>query len=463
MGGHLDEVIAQPKNMIRERILTGDIWKTVLWLSLPSVATMVLQTANGLIDGLFLGRLGAAALGGVGLASQINMILMSIATAVSVGSTALIARYVGADDTKNAERAVRQAIILSVIISLASGVLAYAFGPMLIRAMGGRGEGLRLGTVYLNIVLLGVTPFYLMIILTGVFRGMGDMRTPFWVMVAMTVISIIGDYVLIFGIGPFPKLGVAGAGIATVISRLVATVMYLAYLPKSHLGRSLRGSWRPSWDWSRRILSIGSPAAAQGLLRTAASMTYFAMLGATAQGIYAIAALTIGLRTEALAFMPGFAFSVAATSMVGQNLGARQPDRAEKGAWAAAWQGVAVMGTVGLLFIIFARPLASMFTTDPNVLPLAAAYLRINGISEPFLALAMVLTGALQGAGETRLPTVATVVTLWFIRLPLTYYLAITLGLQSTGAWIAMSGSAILGGLATLAVFKWSNWKDRAI
>lgn len=459
----MDQIPAQAKNQARERIVTGNVWTTVWWLAWPSVITMLLQTANGLVDAVFVGRLGAAALSAVGLASQIMMILMSVVTAVSVGATALIARFVGANEPNQAEHAARQSLVLGVVISVGAGLLAYLAGPTLIAAMGGKGEDLRLGVLYLNILLLGVTPYFLMVILTGVFRGMGDMKTPLIVMSAMTVVSLVGDYVLIFGIGPFPKLGVAGAGIATVTSRIVATVMFLAYLPKSHLPRCLHGRWRPAWDWFRRILSIGTPVFVQGFLRTAASMTYFSILGLTPDGMYAIAALTIGLRTEALAFMPGLAFSVAATSMVGQNLGARQPERAEKSAWAAAWQGVWVMGAIGVLFILFARPIAGVFTNDAKVLPLAASYLWLNGISEPFLALAMVLTGALQGAGETRLPTAATIFSLWFVRLPLTYYMAVTLKLGSWGAWAAMSGSTILGGLLMLAVFKLSRWKDTEV
>ena len=459
----MDQLSPESRNLARHRIVTGNVWKTVWWLAWPSVITMLLQTANGMVDIAFVGRLGAAALSGVGLASQIMMILMSIAAAVSVGATALVARFVGADEPENAEIAIRQSIWIAFILSLVSGVLLYFLGPTLISFMGGAGRGLKLGVTYLNILLLGAIPFFLMFTLTGVYRGMGDMRTPLIVMAVVTVVSLVGDYLLIFGIGPFPRLGVVGAGIATVTSRVVSMAMFLGYMHKSHLGHALRGSWRPRWEWWRRILNIGTPAGAQGLLRTGASMAYFAVLGFTPEGLFAIAALTIGIRTEALAFMPGFAFSVAATSMVGQNLGARQPDRAEQSAWAATWQGMAVMGAFGLIFIIFAHPIARIFTSDPKVVPLAASYLRINGISEPFLAMAMILTGALQGAGETRLPTIATIVTLWIIRLPLTYYLAIVLGLGAFGAWISMSGSTVLAGLATLAVFKVSRWKEKEV
>ena len=459
----MDELPIPSGNKARERIVNDHIWKTVWWLSWPSVITMLLQSLNGLVDAAFVGRLGAAALSGVGLASQVMFTLMACSATVSVGATALVARFVGAGEPKNAEEVARQSISLALVMSIITGGLLYFLGPILIAAMGGKGEALRLSVTYLNILLLGIVPFFFMFILTGIFRGAGDMRTPLVVMTIVTVVSLVGDYVLIFGIGPFPKLGIVGAGIATVTSRVTATVMLLAYIPKSLLRDTFRGSWRPAWGWYRRILSIGAPSGIQGLLRSGASMIFCAILGMTPEGIFAIAALTIGIRMESLAFMPGLAFSIAATAMVGQNLGARKPERATHSAWAAAWQGTAVMGVMGLLFIILAYPIASIFTSDPKVLPLAAQYLQINGISEPFLALAIILTGALEGAGQTRLPTAATILTLWIVRVPLTYYLTITLGLHSTGAWISMAATAIISGLIILAIFKWTRWQETRV
>ena len=455
------EVSATPRTEIRDRIVRGNVWTTVWWLAWPSLITMVLQTANGLIDGLFVGRLGKDALAAVGTASQAMMVLMSISMAAGVGASALVARFVGAGEMDDAEHAARQSFLLAIIMSIAFGVPAYLTGRQLLAWMGATGEALRLGTLYLDIQLLGVTPFFIMMILTGIYRGLGDTRTPLIVMLIATAVSLAGDYVLIFGVGPFPRLGVAGAGIATLTSRVIAMTLFMAFLPKTHLPRCLRGCWLPSLSWFARILNIGMPAALQGLLRTGALMTYFRILGLTPEATYAIAALTIGLRMEALAFMPGMAFSVAATSMVGQNLGARQADRAEKGAWAATWQGIWVMGAMGLAFIVFSHDIAHRFAPDdPKVVALAASYLWLNGLTEGFLAMGMILTGALQGAGETRLPSAATIITLWFIRLPLTYYLAITQHLGAWGAWAAMSGSTMLNGLAILAVFKLSKWKE---
>ncbi len=463
MKGRAPQLGATPTT--RDRIVGSDhVWATVWWLAWPTVITMLLQTANGWLDAAFVGRLGAAALTGVGLAGQVNMVLMAVVTAVSVGTTALVARFIGADEPQNTEESIRQSILLGVIGSLISGVLLVALARPLLVYMGAEGASLRLGITYFYILMLGVTPFYLLLILTGVFRGMGDMWTPLIVMGVVTVISIVGDFLLIFGIGPFPRLGVVGAGIATVTSRVVGSGMLLFFLARSPYGGCLRNGWRPDWRWFARVLSIGTPAAIQALLRTGASMTYYSILGMTPQATYAIAALTAGVRTEALAFMPGFAFSAAATSMVGQNLGAGQPQRATKSAWAAAWQGIWIMSLFGLVFYVFAEPLARSFTPgEPEVVALIVSYLRINAISEPFLALSMILTGALQGAGATRAPAIATIATMWLVRLPLTYYLSIILGLGAVGAWISMSATSILSGLVMLAIFKWSSWEETTI
>lgn len=443
--------------------MNGPIGKTVWWLAWPSAITMLLQTANLLVDGIFVGRLGSNALAGVGLAMQIMFILMSIAVGISIGSTALVSRSIGANDPDQASKAFRQSIMISVTISLICGVIAYLAGPSAISAMGGKGEGLRLGVTYLNILLFGITPFFLMFMMSGIYRGLGDTKTPLIIMIVTTAVSLTGDYFLIFGIGPFPRLGVTGAGIATVTSRVIATTLFLLFLRRTAIKDALKGSWIPAWRWFFRIMKIASPAVVQGVLRSGASILFFGILGRTPEGMLGIAALTIGLRTEALAFMPGFAFSIAAESMVGQNLGAMQQERAERSAKAAMWQGVWVTGTIGLMFILFARPIASLFTHDPDALPLAAQYLMLNGISEPFLAVSMVLTGALQGAGQTKLPLYATIITLWVIRLPLTYILTITLGWDAFGAWVAMSASTVLQGLATYIIFKRSNWVETKV
>jgi putative MATE family efflux protein len=424
---------------------------------------MILQSINGLVDAAYVGRINASALSGVGMASQMMVIMMAVGTAASIGATALVARFIGADDKENALKALRQSIIVAVILSALAGIPAYLFGPWFLKVMGASGDDLRAGTLYLNVVLLTITPYFLMMVLTGIYRGVGDMVNPLIVMLIATVVAVVGDQILVLGLGPIPRMGVLGAGIATNLSRVLAMVLFIAWLPRINMKLKRSDPWTPDWGWFLRILKIGAPAGLQGVLRSTALMAFFGILHRTTESLYGTAALTVGLRIEALAFLPGFAFSVAATSMVGQNLGAGQPDRAEQSAWTATWQSIGVTSVMGLAFILFAYPICRCFTTDPNVLPLAAGYLRINGISEPFLALQMVLTGALQGAGETKLPAWSTIITQWSIRLPLTWYLAITAGLNSLGAWISMSGTTVIGGLVMLTIFKLSHWKETEI
>lgn len=202
------------------------------------------------------------------------------------------------------------------------------------------------------------------------------------------------------------------------------------------------------------------PAAVQALLRTVGYSVYYGIIGRAVEGTAAVAALTVGVQAESLAFMPGFAFSIAATSMVGQNLGANQPQRAEHSGWVSAGQGAVVMGLMGATFFVYAEQFARLFTDSPEVIALAALYLKINAVSEPFLALGMILTGALQGSGETRLPAVITFISMWLIRIPLTWLLALSpMGFGAVGGWVGMAVTTIIGGLLTTAYFKWGAWR----
>jgi putative MATE family efflux protein len=211
--------------------------------------------------------------------------------------------------------------------------------------------------------------------------------------------------------------------------------------------------------WAKRIVNIGAPASLQALLRISSMLGYTRILAATAEGTAALAALPIGLTAESIAFMPGLGYSMAATALVGQSLGAKRTDVASRYAWMATAQACVIMTIMGIVFYVFAYPFARWFTRDALVIEVAAGYLRINAYSEPFLALAMVLSGAFQGAGDTRTPTWITFVSMWLVRLPLAYLLALTLGYQTLGAWWAMAASVMLSGVLTAVLFRRGNWK----
>ncbi|MCC6442008.1 MAG: MATE family efflux transporter [Armatimonadetes bacterium] len=432
------------------------IWQ----LAWPAVITMLLQMSGGFIDMYFLGKLGPAALAAAGIANQLLMILFSLITSISVGTTALVARFIGAQSLAEARQAARQSVVLGALGSVVSACFLFPTVPYFLRLLGAHGEALRLGSQYLYWMLYGVVPYFLIVILTAIYRGLGDTRTPLLITMLFNGVMIVGEYFLIFGNGPFPKMGIAGAGLSALVARLLGITLSWYFLSRSSLKLTVKGPWAVDWIWMKRILAVGLPAAVQGLIRNTASSTYYGILGRVPNATAAVAALTVGIRAEGIAYMPGFAFSIAATALVGQSLGAKNPGQAERSGWASALQGCAVMTVMGLIFYIFAEPIVRLFTDSPEVVALAADYLRYQAYSEPFLGLGMILTGALQGAGETRWPTILTFVTMWLIRVPATNALALHMGYGATGAWITMMGSTAVSGVLVALLFYMGRWKQ---
>lgn len=445
-----------PVNMLT----SGSVWRAVWFLAWPSILANVFQTAYGIVNIILVGRLGTEAIAAVGFGNVVLFLQFSALIGISVGTTALVARFFGANTRSDADHVTRQSIILGLVGSILTAAPLMIFARPIMLLLNAQPDVVPLAAGYMNIILLSSPMLFIMVVVMAAFRGAGDALTPLYIVAITTVINIVAAWLLIFGIGPFPALGVFGAAWATVLSRVVAIALSHAYLARSPLAQSLKGGWKPDYQWFSRILKVGVPAAFQALLRTFGFSIYYGIIGRTAQATAAIAALTVGLQAESLAFMPGFAFSIAATSLVGQNLGANQPQRAEKSGWISAGQGVLIMSLMGVAFFVYAEQFVRIFTDAPDVLPLAVLYLRIQAVTQPFLALGMVLTGALQGAGETRIPAFLTLITMWIIRIPLTWWLAVSPGeLGAVGGWIGMAVTTVIGGILTTAYFKWGKWR----
>ena len=442
------------------------VWK----LAWPSVLTMLLQTFNGLMDTLFVGHLpnGKAALAATGIGGQVLFLLISLAMGVSVGTTALVSRFTGAQEPDNAVLATGQSLSLGAILGLAF-TLVFFIGRTTIVGWMFEGQGDTEAAVLCNqfllIVICGTVPLFLINVLMGAFRGIGDTRTPMLIQIIVIATHITGNWLLIYGHFGLPKLGVRGAGTALTLSMIVGAMLYLTALyRRSPLARSLSlDQLRLRSEWCWRILKIGIPASFQAVIRSLGMLSFTGMLAHTVEASASVAAMNVGLRAEAIAFMPGFGYSVAASTLVGQSLGANDTKRAEQCGWAATWQGVAVMAAMALVFFSFAYPLARLFTSDPLVQHLSASYLRICAFGEPFLALGMVLTGALQGAGDTIRPTYITIFTTWIVRVPLGYWMMFRLNMQTTGAWYAMALTTIIGGILTVMLFRSGRWKQTRV
>jgi len=436
-----------------------DIARDVWHISLPAVTTNLLQTTNAFLDRMFVGRLGRDALAAVGVAGQGMFLLMAVSFIVGTGTTALVARFVGGQVLEDARKALRQSLTLAALMGAVCMVVGYLLAKPAFHLMGMEPSAERATINFFSIALLGVVPLFVGQALGAVFRGMGDMRTPLKVMVLVNIVHILLDFALIFGIGPFPRMGLAGAATALTISQWFGFIMFwLALRRHPVMGKAVQFQ-RLDMAWAKRIVNIGAPASLQALLRITSMLGYTRILSATPQGTAALAALPIGLTAESIAFMPGLGYSMAATALVGQSLGAKRADIATRYAWMATAQACVIMTIMGIVFYVFAYPFARWFTSDPLVVEVAADYLRINAYAEPFLALAMVLSGAFQGAGDTRTPTWITFITMWLFRLPLAYLLALTLGYGTRGAWWAMAASMMVSGLLTAVSFQRGGWK----
>ncbi|MEN3001145.1 MAG: MATE family efflux transporter [Armatimonadota bacterium] len=447
----------ESSNLLSEQSVSRTVWS----LALPSMVAALVQTLNSFLDRMFVGSLGPDALAAVGVGGQLVFLVMTLAMAVSTGATAIVARMVGAGDHANLQHAARQSLGIALLLGLVMTALGYWGLPLIISWYRLEAGAFAQARQFLMPALLGTPGLFLMMGLMGTFRGLGDTRSPMIASIVATLVHLAGDWVLIFGRYGFPRMEIQGAGIALALSMWVgAGVLWGLQVVRS---RKLAAPALPRWQWVWRILRIGIPASMRTLIYSTSSIMFTMILAATAAGTAAVAALPIGLTAESIAFMPGFAFAIAASALVGQALGAKNERLAERFGWMASWQACAVMSAMAVVFFVFAEPFARWFTRDPQVIELAVAYLRINALSEPLLAFGLVLAGALQGAGDSLKAMLASFVVQWVVRLPLAWLLAFGLGLDANGAWWAMALSSMFSGLLFIVLFKRGGWKSARV
>ncbi len=447
---------------VQPQLLVGktDTRRRILSLAWPAIVENLLHTMVGIVDTAMVGRLGAASLAAAGLGNQISMVGLTVFAALATGSTALVARHIGANESSKASNVARQSLVLGLFVSAAVMItfLLTARGLLGVLFRSSEAEVLGMASSYVRIVASAMILNYFLIVINAILRGAGDTRTPMRITALVNVINVIGNMVFIYGVGPIPALGVAGAAIGTALAQACGGILALWVLFRHPVLRvRITDSFKPDRTIIRRIANVGVPAGAeQGMMRVA-QLVYTMIVSSL--GTVSYAAHQVALNAESLSFMPGAGFAIASTTLVGQNLGADRPDEAAESGRVTRNLGILVMSIMGVVFVVMPEPIVRIFSNDPEVIKLAAVCLRLVAISQPALATWMILAGGLRGAGDTRAILKIVVVGFVVVRVGLSYLLAIHLGYGLIGAWVAMVVDLFARGFLIQRRFNKGEWK----
>ena len=440
----------------------GSLNRAILLLAIPMVLEMVLESLFAVVDVFFVGRLGADAVATVGLTESLLTLVFAVAIGLSMSTTAMVARRIGEKDPEGASVAGVQAVILGLAISLVVGVPGFVYAPELLKLMGASPDIVATGSGYARIALGGCGAVMMLFLNNAIFRGAGDAAIAMRLLWISNIINLILDPCLIFGLGPFPRLGVTGAALATFIGRSIGVLYQFYRLARGterlaslahHLGLNLVILWR--------LIRVSIT----GILQFAiANTSWIALVRIVSTfGAAALAGYTIAIRILIFVILPSWGLSNAAATLVGQNLGAGKPDRAEASVWRTGFYNMLFLGGVGVLMILFAQPIIRLFTHDPEVIPLAASSLRILSYGNIGYAYGMIMLQAFNGAGDTVTPTWVNLFGFWFLEIPLAYWLAIPMGLRSKGAYFSIVIAECAIALAGVILFRRGRWKHQRI
>lgn len=434
-----------------------NLLKTVLLLAGPVIVEMALQSTVGIADVAMVGRLSPAAIAAVGLCNQVYNLALTVFAAVRTGITVLVARLVGANDTPGANLAARQSLILALIIALVLAGVGVLFPAAGMQLLGAEPDVIEVGIGYMRWKAISVVFAILLLTATGILRGCGDTLTSMYANTTVNVLNIVFNWVFIYGNLGMPAMEAAGAGFATMLARATGVAIMLAVLIKG--SSSVRLTWRGdnsiNWPILQRVLNIGLPAAGEQVMLRGAQIFFTMIITSLGTNIYA--AHQIALRAESVSFMPGFGFAVAATTLVGQNLGARQPQLARQAGWLTMKLAIAFMGIMGVFLFLFAQPFVAFFTDEPQVIAEGTRVLRIMAFAQPLMAVARVGAGALRGAGDTRFVMLGTGFIIWVARLGLAYLLVRVVPMGLVGAWIAQFADQAVRAV----VFGWRYYQGK--
>ncbi len=438
----------------------GNLSRGVILLAIPMVLEMTMESIFAVVDIFFVARLGQDAISSVGLTEALLCLLYAVAIGLAMGTTAMVSRRIGEKDPDAAATVGMQSILLGVGVAVAVGIGGGLAAPQLLRLMGATPGIVETGSGYTTILLATNDVIMLLFIHNAIFRAAGDASLSMRSLWLANGINIVLDPCLIFGLGPFPELGLSGAAVATTFGRGSA-VVYQLYLLRGGNSRIRLTRWRVNPQVMQRLIRVSIGGVLQFLVETA---SFVGLVRIVAHfGSTALAGYTIGIRIIIFALLPSWGMGNAAATLVGQNLGAGKPERAERAVLLTGWYNMAFLAVVSLVFIVFARPMVSFFHSDPEVLAVGVDCLRIISYGYIFFAWGMVTVQCFNGAGDTMTPTWVNIFCFWIFQIPLAYVLARTLELGPRGVFwaiaISYSASAVVG----IFLFRRGRWKHRVV
>ncbi|HEX6764119.1 MAG TPA: MATE family efflux transporter [Polyangiaceae bacterium] len=439
-------------------LTTAPVGKALVMLAVPMIMEMIMESVFALVDVFWVAHLGANAVAAVGLTESMMMLLYSVAMGVSIGVMALVARRVGEKDPGAAASTAMQGIVLGFGMALAIGGVGVAFAPELLRFMGADEGVVATGSGFTRVMLGGNVTVFLLFLINAVFRGAGDAALAMRALWLGNILNIVLGPCFIFGLGPFPELGVTGAAVATSIGRGTAVLFQLYLL--TH-GRSKIAILR------RHVtLDLGVMAS---VLRLSVSATFQMLITMTSYigvmrilsgfGSAPLAGYTIGFRILMFAILPALGLSNAAATLVGQNLGAGRPDRAEQAVWRACFASAIFLTTLGVSFLFGSSTLVGLFTSDAAVFEHGVRYLRIVSFGFPFYAFGMVMSQSFNGAGDTRTPTLINLFVFWVLQMPLAWVLSHHTRLGASGVFVTLGLCFSIFAVVGVVLFRRGSWK----
>jgi putative MATE family efflux protein len=467
-----DHNIPSPKKMLQyfwaavkgeqEDFTQGSIRKAVFMLAIPMILEMLMESIFALVDIAYVSQVSVNAVATIGLTESVVTLIYALAIGLSMAATAVVARRVGEKDLEGAKQTSVQAIALGVLISIGISFVGIFYAKDILALMGGEPELIAEGYGYTQWLLGGNITIMLLFLINAIFRGAGNASVAMWTLVLSNGLNIILDPFLIFGWGPFPEFGVQGAAIATNIGRGTAVVAQLTILffGWSRIKLGLR-DLKIKTEVMFNLIKVSLGGIAQYLIGTSSWLLLMRIMSEF--GSEAVAGYTIAIRVMLFTLMPCWGMSNAAATLVGQNLGAKQPNRAATSVWKTGKYNAIFMALVSIVYLVFAKQIIGWFNTETEVVRIGSLCLRIMASGYVFYAYGMVVSQAFNGAGDTKTPTKINLISFWFFQIPFAYLTALVLDLGPLGVFLGITFSEVLLAILAIVWFRKGKWKDTVV